>query len=260
MRAHLGIRAHVCEICSKSFVEKSHLVRHQKLHADVRIACEECDYTTTRKDKLKEHVKKHHTGDAPNKPKKPPSTKKKPVKARNNKPDTAASDSVQSEPELPAPMIVKWDHGAYSLSQEQQESVATPSGDTLLNGDGDYCVLRDTLNSGEPMQHMLVEPLNGQMSAAKTLDTSAQAGGILADTVTINDSLSQAQAVTGMGTSVPVLSLLNSPISTVDPGAVGQKLDTSEAGHHTYTIIQTASGEEGQQQEYGGLNAFMAFI
>jgi uncharacterized Zn-finger protein len=42
--------------CGKSFIEKSHLKRHEKIHtSDKPFKCMLCDYATARKDKLKYH-------------------------------------------------------------------------------------------------------------------------------------------------------------------------------------------------------------
>lgn len=261
MRAHLGVRTHVCEVCSKSFVERSHLIRHQKLHNDERLQCNECEYTTTRKDKLKDHIKKHHSGLTPSKTKKSSTARGKRQKTPNVE---QANENEESLPELPAPMIVKWDHGSYSLSQENQEPVTQNSGDGLLNNSGEYCVLRSSLNSSEQIPHMLaVEQINIQMTSAKSLDSSANVSqnvGILQENVTVDGPLSHSSADSGINTAVPVLSLLSSPLGTVDPAAAASKLDTTEAGQHAYAIIQTTQSDDAQQQEFGGLNAFMAFI
>ena len=253
MRAHLGIRAHICEVCSKSFVERSHLVRHQRIHTNVRIPCPDCDYTTTRQDKLKEHLKKHHSGEVASKPKKATSTKKK-----------KESKSSDNDADLETPMVVKWDHGCYSLSQGQQDGETQAAGDAILNGDGEYCVLRDPLSATAPIQHMLtVEQIDGQLTMTKSLDTSSivtHNTGIIPVHADVT-GLSQGQAVSGINTAVPVLSLLNSPMSSGDPTLVATKLTgSSDAAQHTYTIIEAASGQDNQQAEYAGLNAFMAFI
>ncbi len=61
LRTHLAVRAHTCNICNRSFIEKSHLVRHERIHlADKPFKCEHCDYASSRRDKLKEHIQKHH--------------------------------------------------------------------------------------------------------------------------------------------------------------------------------------------------------
>ena len=64
MRSHLSIRSHICSTCGRAFIEKSHLIRHERIHLDEKpFKCQKCDYGSTRRDKLKEHVLKHHTGD-----------------------------------------------------------------------------------------------------------------------------------------------------------------------------------------------------
>jgi len=58
---HLQVRSHVCAECGRAFVERSHLVRHQRTHLPEKpFACSQCSYTSTRRDKLKEHCARHH--------------------------------------------------------------------------------------------------------------------------------------------------------------------------------------------------------
>ncbi len=65
MRIHMCIRSHICAVCGRGFVEKSHLVRHERIHLEEKpFRCEQCDYSSTRRDKLKEHVEKHHGDNA----------------------------------------------------------------------------------------------------------------------------------------------------------------------------------------------------
>uniref|UniRef100_A0A915B6E5 EOR-1 n=1 Tax=Parascaris univalens TaxID=6257 RepID=A0A915B6E5_PARUN len=62
LRTHLAVRAHQCKICNRSFIEKSHLVRHERIHLeDKPFKCDNCDYASSRRDKLKEHIQKHHS-------------------------------------------------------------------------------------------------------------------------------------------------------------------------------------------------------
>ncbi|VDK57368.1 unnamed protein product [Anisakis simplex] len=64
-RTHLAVRAHQCKICNRSFIEKSHLVRHERIHLeDKPFKCDNCDYASSRRDKLKEHIQKHHSNNA----------------------------------------------------------------------------------------------------------------------------------------------------------------------------------------------------
>lgn len=68
MRTHLAVRCHECKVCGRSFIEKSHLVRHERIHLTIKpFKCEHCEYASSRRDKLKEHIQKHHSGSAPGK-------------------------------------------------------------------------------------------------------------------------------------------------------------------------------------------------
>lgn len=68
MKNHCSQRDHICPTCGRGFVEKSHLIRHERIHLDEKpFKCETCNYASTRRDKLKEHIFKHHHSDGLNK-------------------------------------------------------------------------------------------------------------------------------------------------------------------------------------------------
>lgn len=261
MRAHLGIRAHVCEICGKTFIEKSHLVRHEKLHTDSRLQCDKCEYNTTRKDKLKDHMKKHHSGAATPKTAK----KAKMISTSKSKQENKLKDST-SKPEesldMNTPLVVKWDHGGYSLTQDPQDaSVQEGVPGALLHTENDYCVLREQLGTAaEPMQQILsLDQINASISVAKALDSSNIIAQASSPVVSGETALSH-QAVTVISSSVPCLNLVSNHdhIDSVVNGAiVSTGAETSDA--QTYRIIQ-APGGTAAQQEYGGLSAFMALF
>lgn len=76
-KSHQGVRPHCCNICGRGFLEKSHLVRHERIHLEEKpFKCHECDYASSRRDKLKEHQARHHGDNA---------SAKVPYKARPNK-------------------------------------------------------------------------------------------------------------------------------------------------------------------------------
>lgn len=58
---HLAVRAFTCKTCNRSFIEKSHMVRHERIHlVEKPFKCDDCSYASSRRDKLKEHIQKHH--------------------------------------------------------------------------------------------------------------------------------------------------------------------------------------------------------
>ncbi|PAV59912.1 hypothetical protein WR25_12512 [Diploscapter pachys] len=66
LRTHMHVRAHMCKTCGRGFIEKSHLVRHERIHLeDKPFKCDLCEYGSSRRDKLKEHIIKHHNGTIP---------------------------------------------------------------------------------------------------------------------------------------------------------------------------------------------------
>ena len=263
MRAHLGIRAHVCEVCGKTFIERSHLKRHEKLHTDSRLQCEKCEYTTTRKDKLKDHMKRHHSGAAvartPKKAKMITTSKTKKAEAGEENSIIKKSEVMDVNP----PIMVKWDHGDYSLAQDSQDaSVQDADAGPLLNTDGEYCVLREQLGTGEPIQQILtIDQINGSISVAKAMDSS-NAVAQAANPGVNSEATLQNQSVAVISSNVPCLNLVSNT-DQIDPvvnGAiVSSGVETTDQNGQTYTIIQT-SAAAANQQEYGGLGAFMALF
>ncbi|CAI2350444.1 unnamed protein product [Caenorhabditis sp. 36 PRJEB53466] len=65
LRTHMAVRAHLCKQCGRGFIEKSHLVRHERIHLEEKpFKCDQCEYASSRRDKLKEHIIKHHNTEA----------------------------------------------------------------------------------------------------------------------------------------------------------------------------------------------------
>lgn len=95
---HLHVRSHVCTECGRAFVERSHLVRHQRMHlAEKPFACSWCSYTSTRRDKLKEHCARRHAETDCNdvedltSPSRKSRRAKKPAKSVNSRAKTSAN-------------------------------------------------------------------------------------------------------------------------------------------------------------------------
>jgi len=101
MRSHLSIRSHICSTCGRGFIEKSHLIRHERIHLEEKpFKCLQCDYGSTRRDKLKEHVLKHHNADgalpkAPYKPRKTRGNRSNATVVNTDEQLIIGSDSLQ---------------------------------------------------------------------------------------------------------------------------------------------------------------------
>jgi uncharacterized Zn-finger protein len=62
------VQSHTCEVCSKSFLEKSMLKRHKLIHSEEKpLKCDQegCEYSCTRQDTLKIHIQRKHTKKLP---------------------------------------------------------------------------------------------------------------------------------------------------------------------------------------------------
>ncbi|CDQ82932.1 unnamed protein product [Oncorhynchus mykiss] len=63
MRVHRGQRPYSCPDCRKSYMELSHLRRHQSVHTGEKLhPCKECDKCFSYKGSLKLHMSTHAKG------------------------------------------------------------------------------------------------------------------------------------------------------------------------------------------------------
>ncbi|XP_052820659.1 zinc finger and BTB domain-containing protein 41-like isoform X2 [Mya arenaria] len=60
LNSHYNIRNHICQVCGKSFVVRGKLLRHERIHLkDKLYKCKQCDYQTSRTDRMKLHIESH---------------------------------------------------------------------------------------------------------------------------------------------------------------------------------------------------------
>uniref|UniRef100_A0A915MGF4 Uncharacterized protein n=1 Tax=Meloidogyne javanica TaxID=6303 RepID=A0A915MGF4_MELJA len=133
LRTHLNVRSHKCRTCHRSFIEKSHLVRHERIHLEEKpFKCQNCDYASSRRDKLKEHIIKHHNNQGNN----TKLLKRRYRRARQLQqliaqgkllPSTASSEPSTSNPQQPSqtnffrPIMIN-DQQQQHINQQHQKS------------------------------------------------------------------------------------------------------------------------------------------
>ncbi|KAL3853142.1 hypothetical protein ACJMK2_016712 [Sinanodonta woodiana] len=253
MRSHLGIRSHICQVCGKSFVEKSHLVRHEKIHTqETPHHCSVCDYSTARSDKLKEHYQKHHTND-------PNNTKTRTKQTQTRKGKSKKQDKLYNI-DITAPMLVKWDHGGYSMQPNNEQSGLTDQ----------YTVLRDHLTA--PAQTFDGVAVTDQIVEHRMLVSGLDDSQVVHDVDGIGSQENRhpQTSITVLRQVTAPLTLVSNPsvvdgVQTVVVSQAGQdNLGTTPGDAHGYTIITQntpASVALSQNhQDYGGLGAFMALF
>ena len=122
----MSIRSHICSQCGRAFVEKSHLVRHEKIHLDEKpFKCEFCNYGSTRRDKLKDHIAKYHGETSPKTP-------YKPRKSRRQTFDPQAFPMLSSE-QTSNEMQSLLQQAVEVREQEKQENATLSLGDGSIS-------------------------------------------------------------------------------------------------------------------------------
>ncbi|XP_060528203.1 uncharacterized protein LOC132703133 isoform X2 [Cylas formicarius] len=142
-----GARPHACSVCGRGFMEKSHLVRHERIHLEEKpFKCSSCDYASSRRDKLKEHFTRHHGENA---------SAKVPYKAR---PLRNGSSSGSSRPK--------------SQTTQEGTSSGVSSATTTNSGNVNFTQSNSTTSSGvsQPMgseiQDLIMHHQNHSPAAA----------------------------------------------------------------------------------------------
>ena len=96
-------------------------MRHERIHlANKPFACELCDYSSTRRDKLKEHVSKYHADGSPTKT---PYKQRKPRKSAFNSAHYPTIDQREAQAELD----LKMEQATAEVKEIRQQIPPTPA-------------------------------------------------------------------------------------------------------------------------------------
>ena len=57
--SHDTEKKHVCATCNKDFFMKSDLTKHEKMHLQISLKCNQCEYSSTDEHNLKAHRRSH---------------------------------------------------------------------------------------------------------------------------------------------------------------------------------------------------------
>ncbi|KAI1285924.1 Histone-lysine N-methyltransferase PRDM9 [Halotydeus destructor] len=206
MRSHLSIRSHICSTCGRGFIEKSHLIRHERIHLEEKpFKCEYhgCDYGSTRRDKLKEHILKHHNAEgAPKTPYKP----RKPRSARSTAQMNHMGEEV-GEPQIIIGSGSPQDVQDTETSQMSEQELATAnliyeyagSGDTVgptrvviqrVGGEyaeGQTVVVEGDGDNGEQHEVIIYEACDDGQNGASTKMVKSDVSGLNAFMALIQD-------------------------------------------------------------------------
>lgn len=231
MKSHLNIRQHICLTCNKAFIEKSHLVRHQKIHLNEKpYKCQECNYQTTRPDKMKEHFARHHGPDA---------SVKTPYKQR--KPRAQSRKVKQTPPSFPhfdhasytiPPNHLQSDHEAYTLQEKERPS--------------DFNSFIQDIR-----MHLSVENSNsGNMESMTIVNVPIMADQMV-DSAVGDNRLAIADAAQNSAATSTTMAIIQDEHQAF---VAQQNMQQNNAA------LQQNIGQGGQNQDYGGLGAFMTLF
>jgi DNA-directed RNA polymerase subunit RPC12/RpoP len=177
----MSIRSHICSQCGRAFVEKSHLVRHEKIHLeDKPFKCEYCDYGSTRRDKLKDHVTKYH-GDGS------PKTPYKPRKSRRQTFDPQAFPLLNSE-HASAEMQSLLQQSVELREQERQDNIGLTLGEA-------------NTDSGLQSQLIMTQATNALPQPLFTVATTTAMSNAMIGNNVITDSIITAQQLSNQVTT-----------------------------------------------------------
>ncbi|XP_041350191.1 zinc finger and BTB domain-containing protein 11-like [Gigantopelta aegis] len=262
MRAHLGIRRHVCSQCGKAFVEKSHLTRHERLHNSERpYKCTKCDYQSTRRDKLREHEKKHNVVESTLK-----SPKLRRRSRKNNNSDwlpPSTTDDVEGTQLMKIARIVAGEHGYHR--KLPPPPLPPPSSDSpaylsQFSQQMAPSILRETQ---VPEQQTAQQVTMMNSSTVSPQEQLAHSTNI--DSVAVTQALIVSHISGGGGGQVatqhtPQQQFLQQGASHSIPVAMADIAGLVSMTTPSTSGVVTASGGQQMQQEYDSLGNFMTFL
>ncbi|XP_066261059.1 uncharacterized protein [Euwallacea similis] len=125
-----GARPHACSVCGRGFMEKSHLVRHERIHLEEKpFKCSSCDYASSRRDKLKEHFTRHHGENASAKV----PYKARPLRNGSTSTSTSSSRSKSQNAQDSSPAVTSSGSNISNATVNFTQSTSTSSNSTNVS-------------------------------------------------------------------------------------------------------------------------------